>query len=229
MTGKKVPREVELVNEDRRKNGKRKKISPERQQLINERIELGRELLRKNWTLGDIKRAFKQKYGLGYRTVDRYLRLARNRNLEILDRSEDEVTAYSVGFWAKQQRDCAERIQQARQAMSDANTIAAAANAILDSPNASTEKQQLALARIKEANKQLDGARRTIYAAEQTAMSCQDRLDKICAPGKYNTAASPQDLQPDAGEPVSSEAEQKELQKILDEITQRTPAETCSN
>lgn len=221
----KVEREVELADADR-SHGSRKKIDPERQRVINERIELARQLIRENWTTGDIKRAFKEKYGIGYRSCARYLRLARKRNIEAIDRSEDEYTADSIGFWANVQREQAERIQHAKQAIARANQTLEKAQVVLDSPNASEEKQKLAMEQIKEAGRQKDDARRTIYSATQTKMNCQDRIDKICGPGKYNrvekaeVTTQGEDVQTPA-EPVSEERELELLKQMHQETMER--------
>ncbi len=223
-----VPRELPLINRDRRKHGKRKRISPQRQRELNAKIELARELLRKNWTKGDICRAFKEKYAMCRRQVQKYLHLAYKRNCEIQGRDHREVTAYSIGYWAKLQRDCDERIHDANRRFELAEHSAMVAKQMMDDPASTKTQVAIATEMLKLSTQQIDDARRTVYFAEKLQMACQDRLDKITGVGKLNrmevvkVTSDGKDVKTPAPATINLDDEQKELELLLEQSKQQT-------
>ncbi len=220
-----VPRELPLINKDRKRHGKRKRISPQRQRELNAKIELARELLRRNWTKGDICRAFREKYAMCRRQVQKYLNLAYQRNCEIQGRDHREVTAYSIGYWAKLQRDCDERIHDANRRFELAEQSAEHAKRLMDDPASTKSQVAIATDMLKLSTQQIDDARRTVYFAEKLQMACQDRLDKITGVGRLNrtevATVTNDDKNVKPPVPVDLKEEQAELERLLDEIQKR--------
>lgn len=228
-----VEREVELINgQQGPKPRKRLKMDPERQQYHNQIIETIRQMLRENWTTGDIKRAIRSQYDLKHRQCLVYLKHARERNVQLLDRTEDEVTAYSIGYWSRKQRDCGERIMHAKKRIQEAEREMETANAVIESENATQERKELAVEQLKISAKKLEDARKTIYSAEMMSSSYQDRLDRILAPGKYNRRENAevtkegQNVNQPAPEPINNELQDRRVEEMLARLTGKAEPKT---
>lgn len=63
------------------------------------RVERVAQMIAAGNTKGEVKRFLKQQYGLGFRTAERYMRLARESLVEAISIPKEDLVAQSYGFY----------------------------------------------------------------------------------------------------------------------------------
>jgi len=206
--------------------------NPQQDQII----EAIRGLLRINQTKGDIVRMVVSNKNFGIesaRQVGRYIRLARERNKQAIQRTEDEALADSIGLWSSKQRDAQQAVGKARQSIEYHTQRIRECEAIIDDPvlkgEDKREKIEIALIQQKRSVQQLDDARRTIFSAERTIMECQDRIDRLLgnfAPVKVaNTDSKGKDVAV-AIQPATVQEATNRVTGLLEQLKARSSGET---
>lgn len=206
--------------------------NPQQDQII----EAIRGLLRINQTKGDIVRMVVSNKNFGIesaRQVGRYIRLARERNKQAIQRTEDEALADSIGLWSSKQRDAQQAVGKARQSIEYHTQRIRECEAIIDDPvlkgEDKREKIEIALIQQQRSVQQLDDARRTIFSAERTIMECQDRIDRLLgnfAPVKVaNTDSKGKDVAV-AIQPATVQEATNRVTGLLEQLKARSSKET---
>lgn len=142
-------------------------------------ITAARAMLHMGYTTGDIKRHFRENYGVGYRQTHRYIRHARDRNLEHLNKTADQHLADSVADWQKMRHEAEETIRRCRRQMAEAENVQRNQSAILSSPNASEEAQIAASAAMAECRKLIDALGRQMASARITIQRTRQEMDRL--------------------------------------------------
>lgn len=191
-------------------------------------IEAIRGLLRINQTDGDIRRMVVSNKNFGItstKAVGKYIALARKRNKQAIQRTEDEALSDSLGLWASKQRDAMQAVGKARQNIEYHTQRIRECEEIIDNPDSGKEKVEIALIQQTRSVQQMDDARRTIYSGERTVMECQDRIDRLLgnfAPVKVaKTDTKGRDIPAESPQPATHNEAKSKVEGILETLKSR--------
>lgn len=174
-----------------RKPGRRR-LSPEGVEL---RIEYIRSLLRQSRPRGEIRQLFRETFKvISSTTFNMYFRLAGKRNLETLEKSENDLLAEAVAYWSRLIQEADEIIAQCRrddegydQTPPDGEVVHLAGNTemirqaqeLLVQAEATAEEKGDARRSLQLAQDRIDQNRKTVEAACKRSMDARRELDSI--------------------------------------------------
>lgn len=142
-------------------------------------IDTARQLLLRNYTTGEIKRKFLETFGVKYRQTHRYIRHARDRNLEYLNKTADQHLSDSVADWTAMRNDAEETIFRCTRQLQDAGRVMDTQQKVLADPHATDESRATALEALTECRKLIDSLNKRVSSCRMTIQLCRDRTDKL--------------------------------------------------
>lgn len=185
---------------------------------MDARIEQVRGMLILNMTKGDIKRKMRTEYGLKHGQTERYLRYARNRNLESIAKSEDEALSESMSYWSKKKQDAeiglmraSRRLDgyQAKDGRRIEGLVAKEARLLaqIDDSETSDEVREHLVIQLDRVLVAMDDARKSAYSCRMSSMDAQDRIDKVLGNYKPQRFARTTKDGKDVDKPAAAEPE----------------------
>lgn len=194
-----------------------------------DRIEQVRAMLRLGAPKSDIKKSLSVIWKVRPTTVEKYIPLARERNREVLEITEDDALADSISSWSKRLQDAARRMNAANRTAEDGvkhlEWIRDQMKAVSEDSKLSTEYREAMIVKFMkmeaQAIRQIESAQRTSQGADQSMILSQDRIDRLrgnYAPTKVaHTDSKGNDLPKTVPEPIDPEKAINELaQKLRD-------------
>jgi len=191
----------------------------------NALIEQIRLYLRVNVHHGDIKRLVAAQKGISTRTVEPYIRVAKQRNLQANDRTEGEARADATEYWAKRQLAAENLIRKTNDKIAEIGRLIEAARETADDMTTHAELREAAAQRLGFLLRDQDHHRRVLYQANQDSKESQDRIERILgvhAPQRYaQTDRDGNDLPVSVRQPLTNTVASEMLKEIVDKLRAR--------
>lgn len=166
--------------------------TPEEKRQINQHVERIRGLMCMAMSSMDIKRLMMEQYGISMASYHRYLKLAKKRQMRILEKTAPEAKADSLNFWSRRLMEAMTGHQKAQQDAEEARTIVKSVRGFLkalnesevDTPEAYEAFEQISKA-LANATQLYESAKHLSKTSRHESFELQDRLDRLF--GNYVT------------------------------------------